>query len=128
MGRAGLVYGLFAFGLGFVLGTARQFLIAPGLGTGIAVLLELPIMLLACWWWAGRVVARYRPAGRDEALAIGLIGMAVVLAGEFIVGVTLMRQTPGDWIASLTGPTGQLGLIAQLLAAAMPLMQARRQA
>jgi len=123
VGKAGILYGLFAFTLGLILGTLRVLFIAPQLGTGAAVILELPIMLAACWWCAGIIVRRYPPSGRNEALAIGLIGFAVVIVGEFAVGMSMMGQTPADWIDQFARPTAQLGLAAQLLTIAMPLLR-----
>lgn len=124
--QAGIRYGLFAFALGFALGTLRVLFIAPQLGEGAAVIAELPIMLAACWWWAGLIVRRYPPANRNDALAIGLIGFAVLMAGEFAVGVGLLGQTPAGWFGQFALPTPQLGLAAQLIAAAMPLLRRRR--
>ena len=124
--RAGLVYGLFAFGLGFVLGTVRVLLIVPFLGDGLAVVLELPLMLAACWWAAGWIVRRFQLRKRKPAIAVGLIALAIVLLGEAAVGVGLMGLTPAGWLAEFAKPTPQLGLAAQLLAAAMPLLRARR--
>jgi hypothetical protein len=126
--RAGLEYGLFAFALGFILGTMRVLAVAPLLGEGLAVLLELPLMLAACWWWAGRIVRRRDVADRDRALAVGLVGFAVLMIGEAGVGLGLMGLTLSQWLADFAKPTPQLGLAAQLLAAAMPLLQARRSA
>lgn len=125
--RAGLAYGLFAFALGFILGTMRVLLVAPRLGEGMAVLLELPLMLAACWWWAGWVVRRHQVDDRNRALAIGLIGFAVLMIGEIAVGIGMMGLSPTEWLADFAKPTPQLGLAAQLLAAAMPLLRARQQ-
>lgn len=122
--HAGVRFGLFAFGLGFLLGTLRTLVLAPHIGGATAVVLELPIMLAACWWWAGRIIRRFAVADRDQALAIGLIGFAVLMLGELVVGVTLFQMSPGEWIASLKSPSAQLGLAAQLLTAAMPLLRA----
>ena len=125
-GRAGLQFGLFAFGLGFVLGTVRVLLASPQLGELAAVALELPVMLAACWWWAGRIVRRYRPAPITAALAVGVIGFAVVLLGEFLVATLLFGMPPAGWLASFATANAQLGLAAQLLLIIMPLIRARR--
>lgn len=124
--RAGLQFGLFAFGLGFALGTIRVLLMAPQLGEGAAVGLELPVMLAACWWWAGRIVRRYQPAPLSAALAIGAIGLAVVLLGEFLVSISLFGMTPAGWLASFAKPSARLGLLAQLSLIIMPELQTRR--
>lgn len=123
--QAGIRFGLFAFGLGFLLGTLRTLVIAPQLGPATAVVLELPLVLLACWWWAGRIVRRFRPTSAKEALAIGLIGFAVLMLGEFAVGLGLMGFTPRQWIDNFSNPEAQFGLMAQLLIIAMPLQRAR---
>lgn len=124
--RAGLQFGLFAFVLGFALGTVRVLLIAPQLGEAAAVALELPVMLAACWWWAGRIVRHYRPARTSAALAVGAMGFGVVLLGEFLVGTLLFGMSPEGWLASLTKPAAQLGLAAQLLLIIMPMLRVRR--
>jgi hypothetical protein len=123
--NAGIRFGLFAFGLGFLLGTLRTLVLAPYIGAASAVVLELPIMLAACWWWAGRIVRRFQVTDRNNALAIALIGFAVLMLGEFLVGITLMQMSPAAWIAGLQTPSAQLGLTAQLLTVAMPLLRAR---
>lgn len=123
--RAGVQYGLVIFGIGFLLGTVRVLLVVPQLGEGAAVVAELPIMLAACWWAAGWTVRRHRFDGQNQALAVGLIGLAVLLAGEFCVGVGLMELQPAEWMATFRKPTAQLGLAAQLFAAAMPLLRVR---
>lgn len=123
--RAGLQFGLFAFGLGFALGTIRVLLIAPQQGEAAGVALELPVMLAACWWWAGRTVRRYPPVRLSAALAIGATGLAVVLLGEFLVGTLLFSMTPAGWLASFTKPDAQLGLLAQLTLIIMPVLRTR---
>ena len=124
--RAGLQFGLFAFGLGFALGTLRVLFVVPQLGEAAAVAFELPVMLAACWWWAGRIVRRYRPARISAALAVGAIGFAVVLLGELLVGTLLFGMSPAGWLASFTKPAAQLGLAAQLLLIIMPMLRMRR--
>ncbi|MBX9729466.1 MAG: hypothetical protein K2X31_11205, partial [Sphingopyxis sp.] len=64
---SGVFYGLFAFMLGFVLGTARVLLLAPTVGPTLAVLIELPLMLAACWWWSGRIARRIEVERVDGA-------------------------------------------------------------
>lgn len=123
--RAGLQFGLFAFGLGFLLGTIRVLLVVPLVGEGAAIALELPLMLAACWWRAGQIGRRHRPNGPAGQLAIGLMGFAVVLVGEFAVGVGLFGLTPAGWFSGFSAPTAQLGLAAQLVLIAMPLLRAR---
>lgn len=118
-------FGLFAFGLGLVLGTIRVLIIVPQIGHGSAVLLELPIMLAACWWWSGRLVSRYRLPAREAAGLAGLMGFAVLMAGELTVGLVLMNQTLIGWILEFRTFSALSGLCAQLLACAMPALRWR---
>lgn len=85
--RAALVYVLLAFALGFVLGPLRELLLAPALGRVGALLVELPVLLAACWWLAPRVMRRVPPGvGRLRA---GFAALALLLFLEFTLGMVL---------------------------------------
>jgi hypothetical protein len=124
--RTGTIYGLFAFMLGFVLGTLRVVAVAPMLGAEAAVLIELPLMLAACWWWSGRIARPPAMARRIEGVPLGLAGLAVLLAGELAVGTLLMGMTPAGWLAEFGRAPAAWGLAAQLMAMAMPMLRWRR--
>ncbi len=123
---SGVFYGLFAFMLGFVLGTARVLLLAPTVGPTLAVLIELPLMLAACWWWSGRIARPPHMARRSDGVPLGLAALTVLLAGEFLVGVLLMGMTPAGWLSGFNGTPAALGLAAQLIAMAMPAIRWQR--
>lgn len=123
--RAGVAYGLFAFMLGFVLGTLRVVAVAPRVGAEAAVLAELPLMLAACWWWSGRIARPPAMAKRSDGLPLGIAGLAVLLAGEFAVGIVLMGMTPSSWLAEFNRLPAALGLAAQVIAMAMPMLRWR---
>jgi hypothetical protein len=76
--RAGALYAIIVFLIGFILGTIRVLLLAPGLGETAAVMLEVPIMLTANWFVSGRCVDRCATYG-SLAGAIGL-GAQVIFA------------------------------------------------
>ncbi|MXO70782.1 hypothetical protein [Alteraurantiacibacter buctensis] len=82
MTRAAIRYWLGVFALGFTLGTVRTLWLEPALGPLAAVALELPVMLAASWWWAGRVLARHPVPTRRAALGTGLLAFTLLLAGE----------------------------------------------
>ena len=124
--RTGAIYGLFAFMLGFVLGTVRVLAIAPALGAEGAVLVELPLMLAACWWWSGRIARPPHMARRGDGVLLGLVGLAVLLAGECAVGVLLMGMTPSAWLDEFSRAPAALGLAAQVIAMAMPAIRWQR--
>jgi hypothetical protein len=58
--KAGALYALIVFLIGFILGTIRVLLIVPRLGETAAVMLETPVMLAASWFvcrWCGSNLA-----------------------------------------------------------------------
>jgi hypothetical protein len=60
--KAGALYAIIVFVIGFILGTIRVLLVAPRLGETTAVIIEAPIMLAASWfvcrWCVGRLSVR----------------------------------------------------------------------
>jgi hypothetical protein len=48
--KAGALYAIIIFVVGFILGTIRVLLLAPRLGETTAVIIEAPIMLAASWF------------------------------------------------------------------------------
>jgi hypothetical protein len=118
---AGVLYFAVAFALGFLLGTLRVLVIMPWLGPVAAVLLELPIMLIASWVAAGRLVGRCRvPASAFDRLVMGAVAFALLMAGEFAVSHTMFDRTPAQHLATYRTPEAQLGLAAQLVFALFP--------
>ena len=51
--KAGVAYAVTVFAIGFLLGTARVLLLAPRVGSTVAVLVETPVILAASWYVAG---------------------------------------------------------------------------
>jgi hypothetical protein len=47
--RAGVLYAIIVFLIGFILGTIRVLLVVPRLGETTAVIIEAPVMLTASW-------------------------------------------------------------------------------
>ena len=48
--RAGVIYALIVFLIGFIFGTVRVLLLIPQVGETVAVSLEAPVMLIASWF------------------------------------------------------------------------------
>ncbi len=124
MAIAALAYWAGVFALGFALGTARVLLLVPRIGEAPATLLELPLMLAASWWLAGRIVRRFAlPPG--AALAAGLLAFALLLAAELATGVLAFGLSPGEWLSGLARPAGLMGLAGQAVFALLPGLRAR---
>lgn len=93
--RAGLVYFLWVFGAGFVLGVLRTLLVVPRLGAPAAELLETPLMLVAIWFAARWLAPRLAPGA---ALPAGLLALGLTLFAEIAVGLFLRQMTLAEII------------------------------
>lgn len=125
VGKAAAAYWAIIFALGFGLGTVRVLWLAPALGLLPATALELPVMLGASWWAAGRVLRRCGIASGAEALAMGVLAFALLLGAECALAVVLIGQSPGTWLAGLAAPHAALGLAGQAVFALIPWWRAR---
>ncbi len=124
----GIAYFALAFGLGFLLGTARTLFVedAPGARRLLGVLIELPIMLGASWFLCRIVVRRFAVAPTAAARAVmGGVALALLLLAELAVGALLFGRTPGEHFALYGETSYALGLAAQIAFALMPLVQLR---
>jgi len=124
--RAGLLYALAVFALGFVLGTVRVLFLAPRFGETAAVLAELPIMLVASWFLC-RVILRRRavPPTLPARSAMGVAAFALLILAELLLALALGRSAAAV-LTALATPAGGLGLVGQLLFALFPLLQRKQ--
>ncbi len=121
---AGTVAFIAVFATGFVLGTIRVLVVAPRLGPLAAVLIEIPLILVASWRVTGWAIQRWVVDRRyAERIRMGAIAFALLIAAEAVLGIAVFRQSPGQWLSSFTTPAGAVGLIAQLAFGFMPVMQ-----
>ena len=125
--RAASAYFAMVFAAGFVLGAARMMFIAPRTGELMAVLLELPIMLIISWFACGRALRRHPvPANAAAHAATGTLALAFLLVAELILAVAAFGGTPATFAAHLATPPGALGLAGQVAFALFPLVRAPR--
>lgn len=117
---AAIVYWAVVFALGFVLGTIRVTWIIPLVGLMPATLLELPIILAASWFAAGWLVRRFAIERPSEALAVGALAFAILMAAECALAAALVKQSPAQWLTGLAEPHALLGLAGQAVFALMP--------
>ena len=110
-----------AFAIGFALGAARVFLIAPRVGVVGAVLIELPIILAASWFVAGWAIRRFAvPPTRGALITMGAIAFVVLQGLEFALAIGAFGTSPRGFFANFAGLPGALGLAGQLVFAAIP--------
>jgi hypothetical protein len=123
---AGLAYAALVFALGFALGTIRVLVVAPRVGDTAAVLFELPLMLAASYLACRALVGRFAvPSAAAPRLAMGGLALAVLFLAEAAVGVLGFGRTLAEHLATYRAPGAQLGLAAQLVFAALPLVVRR---
>ena len=119
---AGMTYFLFVFLLGFGLGTFRVLLVAPHLGETKAVLLEVPIMLVASWLVCGWCIRRFGVPRRAEAKALmGAVAFALLITAEMAVAVLLFGRSLTDFLTGYRTTPGAIGIAGQVAFGLMPL-------
>ncbi len=122
---AALRYFATILALSFLLGTVRTLWLTPWIGATPAVLLELPVMLLASWLLAARIVRRAR-LGQSAALAMGLLAFLLLMTAEAVLAIIVANQSLGDWIADLARMPGGIGLAGQIAFGLFPWLAAIR--
>lgn len=119
--RSGLAYGLTIFAVGFVFGTIRVLWLLPRVGEGTAVLLELPLMLIAVFLLARWAVRRWQVAALlGPRLTMGAVGFGVLMVCEVILSLTLFGNTLAEHLAQYRAPVALIGLAGQMVVVGMP--------
>ena len=118
--KAAILYVLAAFGLGFLLGPIREFLLVPAMGRLAALLVELPVMLGFCWWIAPRIIRRCGVPPGEARLRMGFAALSLLLALEFFTGVALRGWDLQAWLTDFARAPGLVTLLAYLIFALLP--------
>jgi hypothetical protein len=121
----GLRYFAGVFAVGFALGTIRTLWLVPRVGELVAVTIEMPIILVASWWWCSRLLLARQPLGPAGRAVMGGSAFAWLMLAELALGQALGR-TPTQHFAAMVTPVGLLGLAGQLGFAAMPMFSRSR--
>lgn len=126
---AGAAYFALAFAAGFALGTIRVLAVVPRIGERAAELVEAPLMLAVVVAAARFVVRRFVPGAPAAArLAVGLLGVALLLAVEFTVVLALRGLSPAEYFAGRDPVAGAVYVALLALFAVMPALVQRRAA
>jgi hypothetical protein len=125
-GLAAIAYWGIVFALGFVLGAVRVTWLAPLVGLLAATAIELPLILGGSWLAAGWLIGRFGIARLTDALAMGALAFALLMAAECALAGALAGQTPVQWLADFRQPHALLGLAGQVVFALMPWLITRR--
>lgn len=121
--EAGVLYFLFVFATGFVLGIARTLWLVPRVGASKAELMEAPIMLVVTILVARWIVLRLAiPSAPSARLETGGIGLILMLLAEFGLVRWLRGMRIREYFASRDPVTGTVYYVMLALFAAMPLL------
>ena len=127
--KAGFYYFLGVFAMGFILGAFRQFFLTPYTGPVIAVLIEMPLILLFAWYFCRFIIKKLAIAsdlyGR---LVMGLVAFCCLIIGEVMMAVLLEQRQAMDFFLMFDLPENRIGLGGQVAFALFPVIQGYGQA
>lgn len=125
--KAGMLYFVFVFGAGFLLGPIRILWVVPRLGTRVAELLEAPIMfvitIVAARWIVRRLAV---PSTASSRLSMGGIALSLLLIAEFTLVLWLRGLSIREYLAGRDAVAGTVYYVMLGAFAIMPLLVARR--
>jgi hypothetical protein len=119
--RPSLAYAALVFGVGFVLGSVRVFLVVPRIGVRWAELLEAPLMLFASFLAARFVTKFWGVSGRAQCMAVGILALGFMLFAEASF-VLVQGFSIAGYVASRDPVSGSVYLLSLAVFAAMPLL------
>lgn len=127
--KAGLLYFVSVFTVGFVLGTVRVLWAIPRFGTRNAELLETPLMLIATTLAALWVVQRLAvPPGLWSRLGMGLVALGFLLVAEFGAVLRLRGLSISEYFSTRDPVSGAVYILMLGVFAAMPWLISRAKA
>ena len=115
------LYGALGFAVGFAFGVLRQFVLIPAFGERMGHLAEFPMVTLAACvlgiWIGGKSAA--------PALALGVLGVAVLIAFESAMALGFMRLSLAEYLAGYDLTRGALFPVGLALMALAPALGRR---
>lgn len=104
--KAGVIYFLVVFSIGFVMGPVREYFLGPLLGTVLAVLVESPVliggMILGGYWIVKKLDL---PSGLPRGM-MGFTGLLLVLGADWSVGFLFRGMTTEEILIHYSRPEG----------------------
>ena len=121
--KAGVAYAVTVFAIGFLLGIARILLLAPRVGSTIAVSVEVPIILTASWYVSSIWMKRLAVGAENRTrIFVGAVAFVTLMILELALSIGLFRRSIGEYLAELRSLAGAIGLAAQVCFATFPLL------
>ena len=121
--KAGFLYFAVVFGAGFILGPLRVFFLVPEVGTGIAELIEMPVMLVIIIFAARLVTRRFELTVRSGSRIIaGFTALLLMLLAEFSVVLKIQGLTISDYLSGRDPVSGTVYYVMLGVFAVMPFL------
>jgi hypothetical protein len=118
-----LAYFAIVFGAGFLLGTVRVLWLVPQLGSRIAELSEMPIMLIVSYFAARWMIKHFAvPPAAASRLIVGITALIYLLIVEFTIVLWLQGMTIAEYFANRDPVSGAFYTASLILFALMPLI------
>lgn len=119
--KAGVIYFLPVFALGWVLGPIRVLWAVPHFGRLTPLLFEAVIMLIAMFVSARWVIRRFDVGSSLPAtIGMGIVAVAILLPAEIAGALWVRGLSLRAYLASFANTPGIISLVMFLLFAAMP--------
>lgn len=126
--KAAVLYFVLVFAAGFMLGTIRVLLIVPHLGTRLAELMEMPLMLAVTFIAARWIVQRFAiPFTASYRLGMGCLALVLLLIAEFTLVLRLRGISIAEYFATIDPVSGTVYYIMLGIFAIAPLLVSRTQ-
>ena len=121
---AGIAYTVGVFAFAFAVGTIRVMLVAPRLGTLLAVVLEAPIVLAVSWRISLWCTRRFSVSRDSRArILMGAVAFSVLMLLELGFSVLAFGETLDQYFAKYASTPGVIGLAMQVCFATLPWVQ-----
>lgn len=121
---AGLAYSLVIFGVGFAFGIMRILQLMPLFGDTLAVLVELPVILVVSWIICRWLIENWQvPESLAVRLIMGGVAFASLIVAEFGLASIAFARSPSQQLTFYTQFPALLGLAGQILFALFPAIQ-----
>jgi hypothetical protein len=119
--KAGAVYFLLLYVVGFILGATREFLLAPRLGVAAASAIEALPMFAAIFHFAPLIARRFGiPPKSGGRIMLGLAGLTLLIGAEIAMTRAMRGLSPEQWLAHFASFEGAIYAVLLACFAAMP--------
>ncbi len=125
--KAGAVYAIGMFSIGFAMGAIRFMFLLPLFGELAAIVIELPIMLVFSWLLCGRAILIWHVDSQTRIrAAMGATAFASLMVVDLGLYVLMFNSSPLEAMARWGTTAGAFGLAGQIVFGLLPLVRFRK--